>query len=118
YQFTVGSLLLFNLPIAFYLLKIGFPSYSVLISFIIIEFIACTLRLIFLKRTAGLSIIEFSNRVLLKEIIPVLSSIIISYLIVNYIELPLRFILTGLGSSLVFLIMIYFFGLNKDEEKI
>ena len=59
YQFIVGTLLLLNVPIGYLLLKWEYPVYSVLISFILIEIIACVFRVLFLKKVTEFSINTF-----------------------------------------------------------
>lgn len=117
YQIIIGGLQFLNVPLAYLLLKIGLPAYSVLISYFSIEVVNAMSRLIFAKMYAGLSIIEYINVVLLKEIIPILISIFICYLIVNSIESEFRFLLTISFSSMAFCISIYIFGLCKDEKE-
>jgi len=118
YQSLVGSVLLLNLPLAYLLLKIGFPVYSVLVSYIAIEGMACILRIILLKLIAGLSIREYLNKVLGKEVIPVLVSIAVCLFSTQLLVMPYRFLVTGLFSAIFFAITIYFFGLCIDERKL
>ena len=116
YQSVVGSILLLNLPVAYLLLKAGFPAYSIMISFICIEFIACMFRLFFLKKIAGLSILEYFIRVFLKEIIPISTIILVCWIITNYVDFEFRFFLTGIISLLIFAGSIYLTGLCADER--
>jgi len=116
YQSVVGSILLFNLPIAYVLLRTGFPAYSVLISFISIELIACLLRLYFSNKFAGLFIREYVERVFLKEIIPTTMSVSTCWIITNYIEMEFRFIITCMFSAIIFTGFIYFTGLCANEK--
>jgi O-antigen/teichoic acid export membrane protein len=116
YQSIVGSILLFNLPISYLLLKLNSPAYSVMISFIITEMIACGFRLFLLKKIADLSIGEYFNRVFLKEIIPVIMSIVACYLLVSHLQFSFRFSLTFIISIATFGVGIYIFGLHRDEK--
>jgi len=118
YQSIVGGILLFNLPIAYFLLKNDFPAYSVLISFICVELTACVFRLFFLNRIAKLSIKEYFNRVIFKQIIPVLMSILVCSIIVTYLSFNFRFIFTVAVSSLTFFGFIYLTSLCEDEKAI
>jgi O-antigen/teichoic acid export membrane protein len=118
YQIVVGSVILLNLPIAYLLLKLGLPAYAVLLSYAVIELVACTLRLIFLKKVGGLSIKAYLRRVTAKEVIPVLCSIGVCFLITTYMQFDFRFVFTIACSGLVFLISIYFAGLCADERKL
>lgn len=118
YQIVVGTTLLLNLPIGFFLLKTEQSVYSVLVSFILIELLACALRLYILKLIAGLSILEYWKKVLLKEIIPLLSITCTAFLVTNFLHFEYRFILTITASISIFIISIYYAGLCDDEKVI
>jgi O-antigen/teichoic acid export membrane protein len=118
YQIVVGSLILLNLPIAYFLLKLGYPAYSALISYIIIELVACSFRIYFLKKVGGLSISEYFEKVIFREIIPILSSIFICYLITSNFSGSYRFLITTAFSSIIFISSVYFVGLCEDEKEI
>ncbi|GHT07364.1 hypothetical protein FACS189432_02470 [Bacteroidia bacterium] len=116
YQIVVGSIWLFNVPVAYILLKNGLSAYSVLVSFVCIEFLACSFRLFFAKKIANLSIREYFNRVFLKEIIPVTLSVVVCFFIVYFIHSDFRFLLTITVSVIILCTGIYLFGLCKDEK--
>ncbi|WP_432709234.1 MATE family efflux transporter [Pedobacter sp.] len=118
YQTLVGITLLLNLPLAYLLLKFHFPAYSVLRSYIFIEAIACFLRILLLKKLAGLSVKVFFNRVLARELLPVMISCLICVYItqVSTFELQYRFLVTCIFSTAVFSISVYFLGLCNDER--
>ncbi|TCK84940.1 MATE family efflux transporter [Albibacterium bauzanense] len=116
YQAIVGTILLFNLPFSYILLKQGFPVYSVLICYIVLEAIACMVRVVLLKIIAGLSIKEYMERVLGMTIIPVLLSIVVCAIFKYKVELPFRFLFTGIVSAITFITAIYTVGLYKDEK--
>lgn len=116
YQTIIGGMQLLNLPIAYLLLKLSFPPYFVLISSVGVEVVSCVFRLFFLREKAGLSIMEYLEKVLLKEIIPLLCIILTCWLITNYVYFEYRFLITGFISIIAFIISIYFTGLCKDEK--
>ena len=116
YTLIVGGNMFLNLPIAAALLLIGLPAYSVLISFIFIEIINLFLRLYFAKKIAGLSIKEYCDRVFFKVFLPILTYIITCWLIVHFLNLNFRFLITIFVSILVFITSIYFLGLCEDEK--
>jgi O-antigen/teichoic acid export membrane protein len=117
YQTVMGSLLLLNLPVGWVLFKFGNPPYAILISLIIIELIAGSFRIFFLKLKAGLSVIEYINRVVMKIII-VLTIAISGALIPFYLleQGFTRLIVLSLFSALLFVISIYSFGMDKKEK--
>lgn len=116
YQLTVGSVLLFNLPIAYFLLKKGYPVYFVLISYICVEIVASLLRLFFAMKIASLSVKTYLKRVLLKSIIPLLVLILVCFMVISFSDFEFRFIFTGMFSTIGFVVSIYFFGLCVDEK--
>jgi O-antigen/teichoic acid export membrane protein len=116
YQSVVGCILLSNLPVAYLLLKLGFPIYLILISAIVIELLACYFRLFFLKKQAGLSIKEYFKRVFLKEIMPLFAIVATCWIITHYLNFSYRFFLTGAVSVFVFTCFIYLTGLCTDEK--
>jgi hypothetical protein len=105
-------------PVAYILLKIGLPAYSVLIAFVSIEIITCVFRLVFLTRMAGLSIKEYFERVFLKVVIPVFASILVCGIITYFYMFDFRFIVTCVTSVCVFFICIYIVGLCQDEQEV
>ncbi len=119
YQMVVGTTILMNVPISYMLLKIGFPAHSVLLSFIGIELTACCLRLYFLKSIAGLVIRNYIERVFLKELIPIITIVLVSYFFTTVLKgFNYRFLLTITGASISFVISIYFTGFCKDEKEL
>lgn len=116
YQTVVGSVLLLALPLAYALLKLGYPVYSVFIGYCFIEVIACTLRLFFLRSIAGLSISLYFSNVVFKVIAPLGLLILTCYLCVSYLHFDFRFLFTGVMGVLVFVTSIYLFGLCEDEK--
>ncbi|WP_254412298.1 hypothetical protein [Dyadobacter diqingensis] len=116
YQSVVGSIILLNLPIAYILLKLGYPAYMALVSFSLIELIACGFRLYFLNQIAGLSISEYFKSVILREIVPVSSAILACLLVNLYSQFQYRFFLTGITSSTVFILSILLTGLEQNER--
>jgi Na+-driven multidrug efflux pump len=115
-QIIIGSTVLMTIPIAYIFLKMGFPPYSVFVVYIVIEFIACVMRLFFLKKIAGLSIRAYFERVFAKEIIPMIVIIITCWAITHFLHFEYRFLLTGFVAVLVFAVSIYFTGLCEDEK--
>jgi len=118
YQILVGGLLLLNLPISYILLRLGLPAYFVLISYILIEFLACGVRLILCKRVAGLNISIYFKRVIVRQILPTMISSTFCFVIVLYLQIDHRFVYTSFLSAVLFLGSIYFFGLIDGERSL
>lgn len=116
YQIVVGGVVLLTLPTAYLFLKMGFPPYSVFISYLIFEVMAVILRLFIAKKIAQLPILDYMSRVFLKSLIPLILIVGICFYISNYWQMDYRFIITGMISSVVFIGTIYSFGLCDDEK--
>ncbi|GAA4778561.1 MATE family efflux transporter [Olivibacter ginsenosidimutans] len=116
YQIVVGSMLLLNLPIAYVLLRLQYPVYSVIVSYASVELIAGVLRLYFVKRLGGLSIRLYLSRVIGRELLPTAISVLTGFLLVTYVHHPYRFLISVPLTGLLFLFSIYFFGLCSDEK--
>lgn len=59
FQIAVGALEIFNLPVAYLLIKLGLPAYSVFIGAIILEIVAGGIRTWFAHKIAGLNLRDF-----------------------------------------------------------
>jgi len=117
YQTVVGSLLLFNLPVSWVLLVWGFEAYSVLVSMVCIELIACLFRLYFLKRVAGLRIEEYFSKVILKILLVTVITVGVTFLFyINFSSGFVRFFLLVVVSSVTFGVSFYFIGASKTEK--
>lgn len=118
YQAVVGTLQFLILPISYFFLKYGYTPEITLYINIIISIIALIFRIFFLKK-----LINFPALLFLKEVI--LKNILIAFLSVG----PLLFLRTMMETNVVRIIIIvilsviwsgviiYYFGLNKNEKK-
>lgn len=116
YQIVIGILMMLNLPVAYLLLHLGFAPYWAILIFVIIEALACVFRLFFLRSLANMSILEYSRKVFLRQIIPVLVSVSICWLITHLLDFQWRWVLTIAASGLFFCLSIYLFGMEKQEK--
>lgn len=119
YQLTVGVIQLLNFPIAYLLMKLGFPPYSVYIAAIVLSQICLGARLLILKKTIDFSIKEFLSSVYVKIfyvaviglIIPLCIKLFVSY---NSTAFSFAEIFIAFVSSLL---SILFIGLDSKERK-
>lgn len=117
YQIVVGSSLLFIIPIAYILLKIGFPIETALIVSALFILLGDGLRVVFCKKQLDLSLRLFG----IKVILPVISVTILSVILPLFIHYHLsegwgRLILSTVVSCLVVSALIYTIGLNAIER--
>ena len=116
FQIAVGALEIFNLPLAFMLVKMGLPAYSVFVGSIFMELIASGIRIWFAHKIAGLDIWDFVLNTWLRSIVAAAITALASYLV--SILLPqgfLRAILVGITSTLSIVLLIRFFVLSQFE---
>ncbi len=117
YQVVIGSLILLNLPVSYILLYLRLPAYTVLVSFCVIEFLACAARLYFLKVKAGMQVGQYFDRVIFKIALPTAVNIGVCMLTGRMQADALRVLVTVAVSFAAFLPAIYFAGLNEDEKE-
>jgi O-antigen/teichoic acid export membrane protein len=117
YQIIVSSILLLNVPISFFLLKLGFYPYSVSIVNICISLIALWVRLFFLHFLIDLPVMLFFKEILLRIVFVTLLSIIVPFGIRFYICDSLQLLLTTISSLMSVGLMILWLGLNEPERR-
>lgn len=117
-QTITGILQLTNLPISYYLLRIGFSPISTLVIAILISQICCFTRVIILNKITGYSIRKFILEVYLKIIMIGLISACIPILITHLMEESLlRLIVTCLTTLIGTGIIILYLGCSINERK-
>lgn len=117
YQLIIGSITLLNFPFSYATLKLGCPPESPLVIAIVISTLCMMIRLVLLKRTAGLSIRSFIKNVYINIIyVAILSSIIPLAIHTMMDEGWLRMIVTSCTSVIASCIIILFFGCNHEER--
>jgi len=118
YQSVVGGILLLNVPVAWIILLMGAPAYSILIVSIILTYIAYIVRLFILKQLIDYSIWQFIKTVYIPVcVISVVSAIIPAicfyFLAQNIVRLCLVIVLSVISVGF----HSYFIALNKDERR-
>jgi len=119
YQSVIGGMLLFNLPVSYCFLKLGFlPQVTMYVS-IIISIICLFLRLWILKRMIGLPVSGYFNKVL--KIIVSVS--VVAYILPLFLKLHLeegyiRFLIVGVSEAVISIIAMYILGFTSKERSI
>ena len=117
YQILMGSIILLNVPLAYGILKLGFPIYYVTIGFVMFEFLSLIIRMIMAKSIVGITIESYIKDV----IIPCLSVVSFSTLLCMipffFIEsCVLRLISTGVVYIIMFIFLSYLWAFNKNQK--
>jgi O-antigen/teichoic acid export membrane protein len=117
YTVVVALTIMLIIPISYFLLKIGYPPYSIFIVTFMIEILSLGLRLYFVKKVIDFSILFFLKEVVVK----VLSISVVSFLILLLLknlfqESLLRLITLSIANVIICSILIWFFALLKSEK--
>lgn len=117
YQITMGCLILTNIPIAYYILKLGYPIYYVTVGFIMIEAISLVVRIYMAKAIAGISPMDFVKNVIIPCIvicaIPSVCSIV-PYMMIN--ETWPRLIVVSATYGIMYILLTWLFALDKLQR--
>lgn len=117
YSLVINTVKILTLPAILLAFFFSIDIQILMILYLLFELICCLSRLVFLKLSAGLSIIHFCKTVFLKEIIPIAVILVVCYTIHRYLDMNYRFIITYFASLLFFVPSSYFFGLCADEKQ-
>lgn len=113
YNIYISLILLLNIPLAILFFNLGYPSYSIIIISIILEFISLQVRLLLLKKYINYDLGLVYKDMLLKTILPIL----IIYLILSIFGLlEINKIITVLGSFLISVIVLPIIVLKYSLE--
>jgi O-antigen/teichoic acid export membrane protein len=118
YQIVYQTCNFLGLPIAYICFKLGYNQYSIMVVYCIVTFLIAFVRLYLLKRIFNFDVAQFVNISYLK-ILYVSVPLVIAYILYDSSNFPVWGHVLGLGGAVAFLFMvIYLFGLDKEERKI
>ena len=117
YQGVVGGLLLCNLPLAYILLKMGLPPYSVMVGQVAVSVVATAVRLVITNRLSHFSLRRFANKVVIPLVfVVVLSAVAPSFIVLRFCESFLRLCATLVSSVILSCMAFLLVGLDKGER--
>lgn len=117
YSLVVNSIKVLTLPVFWLCLHLGYEIGQAMWAYIGFEILCALVRLPFLKITAGLSIRHFASHVFARVAIPLLCIAIACWIMVTYVNVPFRFLLTGIISVVVAGITCWLFALEDTERQ-
>jgi O-antigen/teichoic acid export membrane protein len=118
YQIVVGGMLLLNLPLSYWFLKMGYLPQVTFYIGIIISFICFMLRLWMLRGMVGLSIIDYFKKVIIGGLNVTVVSSIVPYILSRWLDVRLMsFIIVTITSFAFSLFSVFFLGLSYNERK-
>jgi O-antigen/teichoic acid export membrane protein len=119
YNIWVSFILMLNLPIAYVLFKMGFPSYTIIIVGMSLEFISLFIRLLLLKKYVTFSIQDFYYDVFFRVFLPTLTVATVTYF---FCQLQMNEFLSLIGTFLIVFILypvlIYNFSIEKKQKEL
>lgn len=119
YSLTINTLKLLTVPIVWIMLKFDTNVSAIFSVYAMIELLSALSRLVYLRKSGGLSIFGFVQRVFMKEILPIFF-FVISCIFIIQLNAPStgRLMMILIFPNIVFILSIYFYGLCPDEKSI
>lgn len=119
YQASVGTILLFNVPLSYLAFRWGYGPVSFLVISIFLTLAASTLRLVLLKKKFSFSITIFLRAVFFRTLFTVLLISALNLMLLHIQpHLPYGNITVLLLSCFISMGGIYFLGLNTEEHRV
>jgi O-antigen/teichoic acid export membrane protein len=116
YVLICEGIIILNLPIGYFLIWFGLPTYSILVSLMILEGCAGIAKMLLISQKVNLTIREYLRRVVIPVAKPVMIVIAPVFAINYFFSFEYRFLLTFFVSTLVFGISVYLTSLEKEEK--
>lgn len=117
YQITMGTILLLNVPIAFIILKLGYPVYYTTMAFVVLEVISLFVRLLMASRLVGMNIKDFTYNVLNPTLITIVLSTIGAILPHVLLQQSLlRIVVVCAIYGVLYIILTYKFAFNEEQR--
>lgn len=119
YVFVTYTPKLFIVPICWFGLSHGMPLVYVYVFSVVVETISMLLRIFMTKSNSYFTPTKFIFSVIIRSLPPVLVSVLICYLFINYINnFNLRFVFTFIVSIVSYLSTAYLITLSKREKQL
>ena len=118
YQILMAALIFMNFPIAYVVLKLGLPVYTVWIVRIIVNIATMTARCIYMKRKMDFPLLPYLRNVLVPIIIVTLIALPIP-IVLNYIVHGFwaNLLIVGIVTLTVTMFDVYFVGMTAHEKE-
>ena len=107
-----------NFPIAYVLLKLGYPPHSVWYTRIIVNVFITTARLLYINKSMAFPLLLFVKKVLIPILYVTILSLPVPLALNLYVKgFWLNLITVIIVSLIVSILVVYMVGLNKNERK-
>ena len=119
YQILMACLIFMNFPMAYLVLKLGFPVYTVWIVRIIINLITMVARCIYMKQRLQFPISQYIRNVIIPIVIVTIASLPVPLILYNQIDnFWLNMFVVGFATFFVAILAVYFIGMNTHEKEL
>ena len=119
YQILMACLIFMNFPMAYLVLKLGFPVYTVWIVRIIINLITMVARCIYMKQRLQFPISKYIRNVIIPILIVTIASLPVPLILYNQIDnFWLNMFVVGFATFFVAILAVYFIGMNTHEKEL
>lgn len=116
FQIISSTISLLSLPAAYILFKLGYPPYSILVTYIVTSIIIVFVNLVLLKRIINFDVKGLINKVYFNVLFVLVFLSPIFFIRNLFQEGVVRFILISFFAVIWLLIAIYFVGTKKKEK--
>lgn len=116
YQIIMSSIIILNLPLSYWALEKGMSPLSVWVLRIILNGITYVVRIFFLRGLIQLPLLRYLKEVVLGTLVVTLLIIPVPYMLNGIYSGWTNLVIIAFTSDLIILVMIYIFGLNKEER--
>lgn len=118
YQLCVGGILLLNLPLSYFFLRLGFSPYITFLIAILIAILCLVVRVLLLNSLLRFSIREFVEKILGLSLLVTFMSYVLPFIIyISFAEGFMRFLLVVVAGIIGALISIWFVGFGYTERE-
>lgn len=118
YQIVMGCITLLNLPIAYILLKMGLPVYSITICYIVLELFSLIVRVFMARDLISMPINDFFCVVVRPSIVVLLLPTLLTIAACTMLcGVWLKIIISSFVFAAGFVIMLWFFNFNNEQRR-
>lgn len=117
YQITMGLILLLNIPIAFILLKLGYPIYYTAAAFIVLEFISLIIRLRMARYLTGMKINDYLAQVVKPTVLVVLIPLFIALILHSIMQSSfVQVVVVSVVYGIIYLVLLWKIALEQNQR--
>lgn len=116
FQIILSAISLLSLPAAYILFSLGYPPYSILVTYIVSSIVGIIVRLFLLKTIINFNVKEFIKKSYLKIFYVAISVAPLFFIRNLYQESITRFIIISMLAVIWVLTAVYVVGIEKNEK--